>query len=322
MKNMKKVIMCAALVATGAGLVFVPSALASGNSGENVGGDRKSAPGVAKHAAAQESVFSVRTEAAIEQTLHAYIEVNGNIVNEQLVTVFPEMGGKLVTMRVGLGSSVHKGQLIAQVDPSRPGADYSLSAVFAPIAGTVITTPVAVGSTVSTAQTLLTLSGSDSLEIEALIPEREVGQLRIGLTATLSLEAYPGEAFSATVLRVSPVMDAASRTKKIALKLDKHDARVNAGMFARIKLNTRVYEHVVTIPADALVQSRGITGVYAVIGDRVVLREVVTGVTIDNKLEIKSGLTKGEAVVTQGQQVLTDGARVRVIQAATRGSEA
>jgi RND family efflux transporter MFP subunit len=118
-------------------------------------------------------------------------------------------------------------------------------------------------------------------------------------------------------------MDANSRTKKIALKFDRADSRVNAGMFARIKLNTRVYENVVTVPTEALVQSRGISGVYTVIGDRAVFKEISTGVSIDGQVEITSGLSKGEAVVTQGQQLLSEGARVRVIQtAAPRGSEA
>jgi multidrug efflux pump subunit AcrA (membrane-fusion protein) len=318
MKNMKKVSMCAALLISGAGLVFVPSAIASGNSEKAGSHDSR----VAVKVAEQEVVFSVRTEAASQQTLQAYIEVNGNIINEQQVTVFPEVGGKLVSVRVGLGSSVYKGQVLAEVDPSRPGANYAKSPVYAPISGTVITSPVALGSTVSTAQALLTLSGSDSLEIEALIPEREVGQLKTGLKASLSLEAFPGESFSATVARVSPIMDANSRTKKIALRFDRNDSRVNAGMFARIKLNTRVYDNVVTVPAEALVQSRGISGVYTVVGDRALFKEISAGVAIDGMVEIKSGLNKGEAVVIQGQQLLSDGARVRVIQTvAPRGSE-
>jgi multidrug efflux pump subunit AcrA (membrane-fusion protein) len=93
------------------------------------------------------------------------------------------------------------------------------------------------------------------------------------------------------------------------------DNRINAGMFARVKLNTRVYENVVTVPAEAFVELRGLNGVYALeeSGEQVRFREVTAGATVDGETEIRSGLETGMAVVIQGQQFLTDGAKVRVI---------
>jgi RND family efflux transporter MFP subunit len=268
-------------------------------------------------------VFTVRAEAAEIRNLQAYIEVNGNIVSEQQVAVVPEAAGKLVSMKASLGSTVRKGDLLAEVDPSRPGAEYALSPVYAPVSGVVASSPVPVGSTVSTGATLLTLAAAGSLEIEALIPEREVGQLHRGLRAAVRLEAFPGEAFTAELTRLSPVIDPASRTKKITLKFLADDPRINAGMFARIKLNTRSYENVISIPQQAVTDKRGSTVVYVVNTNTintdtnntpsVTMREVSLGVNIDGEVEIKDGISAGETVVIQGQQFLTDGAAVRVI---------
>jgi RND family efflux transporter MFP subunit len=261
----------------------------------------------------------VRTEEAEIRTLQSYIEVNGNIVSEQQVAVVPEAAGKLASMRVSLGSRVVKGALAAQVDPSRPGADYSLSPVYAPVSGVVVSSPVPEGSTVSTATVLFTIAAAETLEIEALIPEREVGQLRTGLRAEVRLEAFPGEVFMAEVVRLSPVVDSVSRTKKIALRFVRGDPRINPGMFARIKLNTRSYPNVVSIPQDAVVDNRGKAAVYVLEesggGETAAVRrrEVETGVSVDGEMEIRSGLPAGERVVVQGQQFLTDGAAVRVI---------
>ncbi|MDR3334358.1 MAG: efflux RND transporter periplasmic adaptor subunit [Treponema sp.] len=299
------IVFCAAVIAA-VGFVFVPSLRAGNEEGTGISG----APG----GGSQETVFSIRTGEAELRTLQAYIEVNGNIVTEQQVGVAPEVAGKLVSMKVDLGSTVRKGALLAEVDQSKPGMQYTLSPVYAPISGTVITTPVPVGSTVSTTQTLMTLSGTNALELEALIPEREVGQLQVGLKAAITLEAFPGETFGATVKRVSPVVDTISRTKKITLRFDQADRRINPGMFARIKLNTRTYPDVVTVPSEALVEVRGTTSVYVLVGvDQVSLREVSTGTSVDGELEIKSGLYAGDTVVVQGQQFLTDGAKVRVV---------
>ncbi|QQO07455.1 efflux RND transporter periplasmic adaptor subunit [Breznakiella homolactica] len=307
----KKVIIIAVVVIAAAGLIFVPSMLVGSETGD----------ASRRNVAMGESVFSVRTEQAGEQTLQAYIEINGDIVTEQQVAVVPDAGGKIVSMKVDLGSTVRKGQLIAEVDPSRPGTTYSLSPVYAPISGTVTATPMAIGSTVTTASAITTISVMDSLEIEVLVPEREVGQLKEGLKAEVTLQAYPGEIFSATVIRVSPVVDPNSRTKKIVLKFDDKDSRINSGMFARVKLNTRSYDNVITVPTEALVELRGSTYVYVMEGiDHVSLREVVAGVSVDDLSEIKSGLTGGETVVIQGQQFLTDGASVRVIN--TRNQQA
>jgi multidrug efflux pump subunit AcrA (membrane-fusion protein) len=86
-------------------------------------------------------------------------------------------------------------------------------------------------------------------------------------------------------------------------------------MFARIKLNTRTYQDVVSIPEEAIVENRGTTAAYVVAETttQVRMREIETGVSVDGETEIKSGLESGETVVIQGQQFLSDGAAVRVI---------
>ena len=125
----------------------------------------------------EDTVFSVRAAKA-NRALQAYLEVNGNVVNENQVAVFPDMGGRLVSVKAALGARLQKGQVIAEVDPSKPGSSYSLSPVIAPISGTVVGVPVSVGDTVSASSVIVTIADSRHLEIETHIPEREVGQLK------------------------------------------------------------------------------------------------------------------------------------------------
>jgi multidrug efflux pump subunit AcrA (membrane-fusion protein) len=298
------------------GFVLAPSLLAGLTSSKPAGDP--GGPG-GEERGADAAVFAVKTEEAVIRSLQAYIEVNGNIVSEEQVTVVPEAGGKLVSMRTSLGAVVRKGDLLAQVDPSKPGAEYFLSPVYAPVSGMVVSNPASVGSTVSTATGLLTIASAGLLEIEALIPEREVGQLRAGLPAEVRLEAFPGEVFKAKVAKLSPVVDSVSRTKNITLHFDDGDPRINPGMFARIKLNTRAYENVISIPQDAVIENRGVPVVFVLSGEtgegtgQVSMREVSVGVTVDGETEIKSGLADRDKVVVRGQQFLTDGAAVRVL---------
>jgi RND family efflux transporter MFP subunit len=192
------------------------------------------------------------------------------------------------------------------------------SPVRAPISGFVAGMPLPVGSTVDTSTCIAAIALSGSPEITARIPEREIAGLAAGLKAEVFLPAYPGETFSATVSRVAPVLDAASRTKLITLSFDREDSRINAGMFVRLRINTRVYDNVLTVPGEALVERRGGIAVFvlrdAAAGQGHAQRRAVkTGVSLAGWTEITSGLDEGEKVIVQGQRLLAGGEAVRVI---------
>jgi RND family efflux transporter MFP subunit len=227
------------------------------------------------------------------------------------VAAAPDITGRIASVSAELGQTVRKGALLAKVDPSKPGAVYELSPVYAPVSGVIVQVQAEVGANSSAGQTLFTIAVDNRVEVEALIPERNVGLLALGLRADVSLEAYPGLTFAAAVGKVSPALDPASRTKKIALVFDRGDPRINAGMFARVKLYTTRYRGAVLVPASALVEKEGKAGVYLVEGgETAVFRAVTAGASVDNVTQILAGLSGGEQVVTQGQQYLSDGARV------------
>jgi multidrug efflux pump subunit AcrA (membrane-fusion protein) len=312
MKRSKVIGMILGTMIAVAALIFGPGLLAAGdeNNGEETENTR--AP-----------LFSVRTEKAERRTLRSFLEVNGDIVSGQEVDVFPDVAGKLVRVNVALGSPVRKGEVIAEVDPSKPGVTYMSSPVYAPISGVITRMPLPAGSTVDPGVSVAALSSAGNLEITARIPEREVAGLKTGLKAEVTLPAYPGEIFSATVSRVSPVLDSASRTKLIHLAFNRNDSRINAGMFARLRINTNTYSDVLTVPAEALVERRGVIAVYVLSNNTegqlcAQASAVRTGASLEGWTEIRFGLDEGEAVIVQGQQLLSGGEAVRVVSGGGR----
>ena len=264
------------------------------------------------------SVVSVKTQVLSVQTLHGYVSTNGEIESQNSVSVFPDVSGKVISMSVMLGSKVSRGEILGYVDPSAPGSYFKQSPVYAPISGSVISTPVKNGTTVSTNSVITQIGDISNLQIRANVPERYVSVLRTGLKADISLEAYPGVVFPATVTRVSPVVDSTSRTKEIILHFDSKDERINAGMFAKVVLFTEDYEGLVTMPSDSLVQNGEKFYAYTVNADSTVTkREVTLGQKVDGIVQISSGLKAGERVVVQGQTTLADGSRIQDI---TEGS--
>lgn len=309
---------------------IVPGAQGSGAAGGPAGapgsaanapaGNAGAASASGTAALAQDTVYSVRTAVVEKRTLQDYLETNGDVITATSVQVYPDVAGKLASITIVLGSKVTKGQVVAEVDPSKPGSTYSLSPVHAPISGTVTAVSFQTGSTVSTSSALATVGVMDELQVSALIPERDVAVLKRGLNADVTLEAYPGVVFKATVSEVSPVVDSTSRTKEIRLGLDAKDSRVNVGMFAKVKLYTTAYANRLTVPDSAINSNFDERYVFVAKDDGTVSRRAVTvGASVDATSEIKSGLEEGERVVIQGAQVLSDGAKYRDIDAKKGG---
>ena len=261
-----------------------------------------------------QTATAVRTTVAKNQTITDFVYTNGEIETQKSIEVFPSIGGKVVEMHVSLGSSVKQGDVIAYIDPSEPGSYYAKSPVIAPIDGSIITSPVKIGQKVSMSSVITKIGDINNLQITAKVPERYVADIAIGQKAEITLQAYGEEKFIASVVRISPVVDPSTRTKEIILNFDKHYDKVNAGMFARVKLFTLDYGGYPVIAQDAFVENSDEYYLYIVKEDSTVTkRKVVRGKNIDGYYQVIDGLAAGEVVVLEGMLSLYEGAKVRDI---------
>lgn len=277
---------------------------------ENAGGPGKG--GARGRGGTGNTIFTVRSAEAVKKTLNDYVITNGEVESQSAVEVFPSMGGKVQQINVLLGSQVKKGDVIAKIDPSEPGTKYALSPVEAPISGSIVSIPLKVGTKVTTNSAVTMIGDIDNLQISASVPERYVSELKTGLKAEITVEAYPDVIFMATVSRVSPVVDAATRTKQVIMNFDKKDSRVNAGMFAKVKLYTSKYSGKLVVPSDAIITNDDDVSYLFVVNDdyTVSRRTVKTGKAIDGMIQVTDNLMAGERVVYEGMLSLSDGANV------------
>ncbi|HRY53543.1 MAG TPA: efflux RND transporter periplasmic adaptor subunit [Spirochaetia bacterium] len=281
------------------------------------------ARGPAAAAPAASEAKPVKVAAAAVGTLRPYIDASGDVEAVVNVDVFPDIGGKVVEYKVALGDRVEKGQAIALVDPSKPGSAYALSAVGSPISGTVTSILAQQGETVASSSSSLAKVGQvDQLKVVVKLAERDSAKAAVGMSAQVSFEALPGESFAATVSRVSPVLDASSRTREIWLAFSAKDRRMSAGMYAKVRLYTDPVSGSLVIPAEAVTLRDGEPFVYVAAsrgGERIAeKRAVKTGTAVDGKLAVLSGLAEGDSVVYEGQGNVSDGALVTVVGEAAR----
>ena len=274
---------------------------------------------------AENQIQAVRVEDLITSDLRKFIKLNGNVRTEKSMSVYPIMAGKIAGTNIRLGSKVKKGAVIAYVDPSVPGSRFALNEVIAPISGTVISTPLKAGTRVDTETAVTTIGDLSKLQVVVNIPERYVSYLRNGLAADILLEAYPDKKFSAVVSEISPVLDEATRTKEVLLSFTKMDNRINAGMFADVKLYLKKYAKVFSVPTSCIIEKAGEKFVYAILENEpnvahitpIKAGEEIQDRTIVNFIapEINKALAESNVkVVVQGFETLQDGSNVNVAE--------
>ena len=253
-------------------------------------------------------------------TIENSVVINGDVLAQNQVSIFPTVGGKLTESRFGIGDRVNRGDIVAMVDPSRPGEVYSHSPVVSTVSGTVLQVPFSIGDTVSTQSALYIVGDLSSLRVETFVPERFVSSIRLGLRAQIRLESIPGETFLAEIDEVSPVLEPASRTLRVRLRfidgqgrLDT-DERIKAGMFATLSLVTRTRTNVPVIPRSSAINTYGSWIVFIVDANNIARRhEIELGIENEEQFEVLGGISLGDRVVTQGQNFLTDGDPVRIV---------
>jgi membrane fusion protein (multidrug efflux system) len=182
----------------------------------------------------------------------------------------------------------------------------------APFDGLIIVRYIDFAQQMSPNAPLFRLSDFDPLLCPIQIPERDLSKVRRGQPAYLTFEAWPGERFEASVLRISPVVDAGTGTVKVTLEVEAQ-GRLRPGMFARVFVETDTRPDTLVIPKAALsLESLGDT-VYIAVDGKADRREVDLGFREGDFVEARSGVGEGERVVVVGQDGLSDGTPIRVL---------
>lgn len=188
----------------------------------------------------------------------------------------------------------------------------SYTEIRAPFSGLIITRYVNFAQQVSVNTPLFRISDFDPLLCHIQVPERELPRLAVGQPALLGFEAWEGERFAGRVLRIRPVVDAATGTVRVTLEVPSGE-RLRPGMFARVYVETETREDALVIPRAALsLESLGDT-VYVAEGGVAARRDVRLGFREGDLVEVLSGLSEGERIVVVGHEGLSDGTPIRIL---------
>ena len=277
-------------------------------------GNEQTAEGAETDENIEESIFAVNTIYSMKKDLNEYLDLNGDVITSSQVDVYPETAGKIVRLPVSVGSYVKKDDVLAWIDPSRPGMNYSESPVRTPISGTVTAVNGNIGSTAAPQAPIVTVGDLSSLQVKVFIPEIYTSRIYRRMPAALSFETFPDKSFSALVTEISPVVDPVSRTMEVKMTITGNREGIKPGMFAKVRLVLEKKENATAVPAGCVIRRFDNTYLFALKGDSVSMVPVVTGITENGFTEILEGVVPGQEIIYQGMNLLEDGAKVRVVE--------
>jgi len=202
---------------------------------------------------------------------------------------------------------------IAQMEATLAQAKVNLdeATIEAPFSGVVSRKYVDEGAFVGPTTPLFRLVDIHQVEITGGVADRRYPQVHVGKThAEVEVDACPGEKFSGYVSRIRPELDRVTRTVAVTIRVPNDDGRLKPGMYARIRLVLDERKDVPLIPDEALISSKGQTGVYVVNDGKAHVRKVRIGLEEGNLNEVLEGLRPGESVVVRGHRMLREGTPV------------
>jgi RND family efflux transporter MFP subunit len=194
-------------------------------------------------------------------------------------------------------------------------AQVGYSEVRALISGVVADRPVYPGDTAQPGSPLLTIMDISRVVARANVPQAQASQVKIGDPATIKITESKVEV-PGKVTVVSPSTDPNSTTVQVWVQADNPGERLKPGASVRVSIVTEVLKDVAVVPPSAILPGEGGgTAVLALGADNTVhQKKVEIGVRDPEKVQIVSGVSPGDMVVTVGGVGLEDNAKVRVVQ--------
>ncbi|HEX8738207.1 MAG TPA: efflux RND transporter periplasmic adaptor subunit [Pyrinomonadaceae bacterium] len=182
--------------------------------------------------------------------------------------------------------------------------------VYAPISGYVSERVADLGEFTTTNSKIATIVRTSVLRMRIDVPEQNVGQVKAGQGISLQTSAYPDRNFAGTVVRISPSVNATSRTLTVEAEVENSDGLLKPGQFATVRIAQGAPKQTVMIPTVAVKTEGDTNRVYVIKDGRAEERIVKLGVLENDLIEVQQGVQEGETVAISNLNLIYDGVTV------------
>lgn len=188
------------------------------------------------------------------------------------------------------------------------------------LANTVITSPVSGfvgkrtldpgGWVTPNSASFISVVDISTVRMVAAIVEKDLRRISPGMKASVTVDAYPGEAFEGHIAQVAPVLDPATRTAQIEVEINNASSRLKPGMYAKVDFVVERRPNALVVPANSVIDLNGKKGVFMPEENIAKFKPVSLGMTHPDYVEVVQGLNEGMRVVSTGAAALREGDRI------------
>ena len=175
--------------------------------------------------------------------------------------------------------------------------------IHAPIAGTVVQRKVGPGQYVNAGATdpVFVIGDLSTIWLAAFVRETEAASVVVGQELTFSLAALPGRILTGRINYIAAAIDPATRRLPVRATVDNTGGLLKPGMFATVTIHAPGDQPSVGVPKVALIYEGDQVRVWVAHEDKTIeLRQIKTGITNGDLVEVKGNLKPGEMIVTKG----------------------
>jgi len=194
--------------------------------------------------------------------------------------------------------------------------------VYAPFSGVITRRLVDPGALINAGingaagKELFDIATTDPLRVYVAVPQAYAPAMHPGVVATITLQEFPGQQFTAAVARTADAIDVASRTLQTEVDVPNKDGKLLPGSYGQVHFRTTIGGNRVTIPQNAMLfRSQGAQVAVVKPDNSVELRHIVIGRDFGNTLEIVQGLDENDRVIVNPSDSIENGQKVHIAPA-------
>jgi Cu(I)/Ag(I) efflux system membrane fusion protein len=170
----------------------------------------------------------------------------------------------------------------------------------APASGVIVKEPPVAGMRFMPGEALFRIANLSTVWLIGDVFEQDLAAVRRGARATLRVDAYPDRSFPGQVTFIYPTLNAETRTARVRIELANGDGLLKPGMYGTVQIGSGPARETLVVPESAVIDSGSRQTVLVALGEgRFEPREVKLGVRAGGVVEVLSGVTDGESVVTR-----------------------
>ncbi len=187
------------------------------------------------------------------------------------------------------------------------------TSVKSPISGTVGVRNAKPGEFTSNQAPAFVIVDLDTVNVEVKVSELLINRINAGDKVELIVRAADSEKFEGTITTVNPIADQTGAFP-VKIRIQNSLGKLKPGMFAEVRFIREESGNAIILPRNTVMDSQNGSYVYANDNGFAKRLFVTTGIDNGTEIEILSGITEGDQIITTGQSFLNEGDKLDIVE--------